>query len=73
MKFGVPAPTQMLYLCEMNLCLLQAIKEAVGHCEQLMGDADEDYRGILKDLVVLYADLEEVLSHTGSNRDREEL
>lgn len=44
------------------------MKEAVVRCEQLMVDADEDYRRILKDLVVLYSDLEEVIS-----KDRTEL
>jgi hypothetical protein len=38
-----------------------------------MVDADEDYRDILEELVVLYSDLEEVLSHTEPNVDKTEL
>jgi hypothetical protein len=52
---------------------LQGVQEAVQRCKQLMVDADEDYRDILEELVVLYSDLEEVLSHTEPNVDKTEL
>jgi hypothetical protein len=52
---------------------LQGVQEAVQRCKQLMVDADEDYRDILEELVVLYSDLEEVLSHTEPIVDKTEL
>jgi len=52
---------------------LQAAQEAVQRCKQLMVDADDDYKDILKDLVVLYSDFEEVLSHPEPTKDRTEL
>ena len=47
---------------------LKAVMLAKKQCMQLLEDADEDYKEILTNLMVLASDLEDLLSQTASDR-----
>ena len=47
---------------------MKAVKLAREQCRQLLEDADEDYREILTNLMVLGTDLEDLLSQSASDR-----
>lgn len=46
----------------------KAVRIAKEQCKQLLEDADEDYRELLTNLMVLGSDLEDLLSHSVSDR-----
>ena len=47
---------------------LQTVQRAQQRCKDLLGEADEDYREILQDLIVLASDLEELLKQPALDR-----
>lgn len=50
-----------------------AVEAAEKRFQQVLRDADAEYREILEHLSVLLGDLDELLSHTGGELDRTEL